>query len=654
MMRRVRVCRSVAGMLLLAAWATDLRAQASDNAPSFTLATSQVFSTHDRPAITLVFRGVDHLDFRVYRVDDAFAFFEKLRDPHEFGSAAPIVPQERTWLERIAIWKAGRRAEVRAVVRRQFSLEYRRARRAREDVRQVVLRRTVDVNTFAQVPLLNRSQLVTSWRELLPAVRDAEFRRMPLDLRSPGIYVVEAVSAPLKAYTVVIVSDVGLLTKTAPGQLLVFAANRFSGDPISGCRVRVLADQQPVADGSTAGDGTFQTQVTTSGQPDNLITLAQCGDQTAATDPGAYTIRQPARDLVGYIYSDRPVYRPGDLVHYKGVLRWRDRGGLLPLSREPVEVTVVDEKEKVVQRDRKPVDDFGAVTGSFRVPPAASLGYYTVRVASGEYTATGSFEVQEYRKPEFDVAVRAQARFAIQGGRLVVTIDDGLKRLYDYQHPDGGWGWWKTDQDQPFMTAYALDGLLQARDNGVTLEDWRVASAAEALERLYAQYPGAVPDLKAYELYVLTRAAAARDEQDAGHDSVDLDAALNDLWSARSRMTASGRALLLLALDLRKDARADAVARELVDAARTTGELAWWPVSTDPLLDDMVDTTVEATGLSLKALSARDPRNPLLERAARWCAAMPRCRPSNAMDGSCIAKAPSPERRGPAISSSSV
>ena len=62
----------------------------------------------------------------MYRVNDPFAFFAKLRDPHELGSEEPVVPQERTWLERIALWKAGRRSEIRAFLRRQFSPEYRR------------------------------------------------------------------------------------------------------------------------------------------------------------------------------------------------------------------------------------------------------------------------------------------------------------------------------------------------------------------------------------------------------------------------------------------------------------------------------------------------------------------------------------------------
>jgi uncharacterized protein YfaS (alpha-2-macroglobulin family) len=410
--------------VLIALAGIPLQAQAPDateTRPSFTLATSHVFSSRERPAIALTYVRLDRLDFRVYRVNDAFTFFERLRDPHQLGSETPVVPQEQTWLERIAAWKAARRADVRGFARRQLSSEYRRARREQRDKEQVVLRRTVNVNTFAQVPVLNASQLVTSWRELLPPVRDPEFRRIPLDIASPGIYVVEAVNAPLKAYTVVVVSDVGLVTKTAPGQFLLFAANRFSGDPLPGCRVRVIADRKAVASGTTAADGTFTSDVTVS-DPDHLVTLAECNGQVAATDPGAYTIKETPRSLLGHIYSDRPVYRPGHVVHFKGVLRWRERDALVLPARDPVEVSIVDDKDRVLVRERKPVDEFGAVKGDFTIPEAASLGSYTIQAAVGDATAIGSFEVQEYRKPEFDVAVAPRSRIEVQGSAIAATI----------------------------------------------------------------------------------------------------------------------------------------------------------------------------------------------------------------------------------------
>ena len=420
---------------LLALSAPPAQAQTTDEStPSFSVATSHIFTTKESPALALTYRRIDHLDFRVYRVNDAFAFFQKLRDPHQLGSEEPVVPQERTWLERIAAWKAERRSDLRTFVRQQISFEYRTARRQQRDKQDVVLRQALNVNTFAQVPVLNRSQLVTSWREILPPVRDSEFRRVPLDLTRPGIYVVEAVNPPLRAYTVVVISDVGLVTKTAPGELLVFAANRFSGDPLPNCQVRVLVDQTTVASGSTASDGTFESPVKAE-NADHLVTVAVCADQAAATDPAAFAIRASPRTLVGYTYTDRPVYRPGHVVRYKSVLRWREKGALVPFGSSPVEVSVVDSNEKVLTRDRKTVDAFGSLTGSFAIPAAAALGYYTLRVESGDDTATGSFEVQEYRKPEFDVAVRPAARVALQGGKVSATI---AARYYFGQAVAGG------------------------------------------------------------------------------------------------------------------------------------------------------------------------------------------------------------------------
>jgi len=28
--------------------------------------------------------------------------------------------------------------------------------------------------------------------------------------------------------------------------------------------------------------------------------------------------------------------------------------------------------------------------------------------------------------------------------------------LYSFQHSDGGWGWWKEDESDHFMTAYVV------------------------------------------------------------------------------------------------------------------------------------------------------------------------------------------------------
>lgn len=431
--RTVRIL-GIVGCVALCLLGVTLLAQDEDDGvrrgAAFNLASSQIFTTKGTPAVDLTFQQLDHLDFRVYRVKDAPTFFAGLKDSHQLGSEAPVVPQERTLLERIALWKGERRAELRSFMRRQISPVYRAERRKATDQTVVKQRVALNRNTFAQVPLLNESQLVTSWREILPNVRDAEYRRVPLDLPGPGVYLVEAVLPPHQAYTIVIVSDVGLVTKAAPGQALLFTANRFTGKPLPGCATHLLADRKVAFTAQTGADGTASGTIAAE-KPEDVIAMAQCGDDIVVTDPSAYALRGTARDLLGYIYTDKPIYRPGHTVKFKGVLRWRERDAIIPFDQPQAEVSIGDPDNKVLLRQTLKVDAFGAINTSFVVPDPGALGYYWIKIQVGDQEASASFEVQEYRKPEFEVIVSAAEKMMVQGGQAKVS----LKAKYYFGQP---------------------------------------------------------------------------------------------------------------------------------------------------------------------------------------------------------------------------
>ncbi len=210
------------------------------------------------------------------------------------------------------------------------------------------------------------------------------------------------------------------------------------------------------------------------------------------------------------------------------------------------------------------------------------------------------------------MVTRALAQLKLAPAERLSVLDrqvqEGLRRLGDLQHDEGGWGWWKTDQDHPFMTAYAIYGLTEAARAGYPVDQQRVENGARALAAMYDQFPRAEPDLKAYVVYVLARARPGDDHT----------AKRNDLWEARSRMSSYGRALLLLVLDDAKDARGGELARALITEAQTRGDLTWWASDRDPLLFDFADTSVEATATALHALARRDPGNALIDRGVRW------------------------------------
>lgn len=456
----------------------EARAQSeSEDRPAFSLSTSEVYTTKDAPSFYLTFRRVPHLDFRVYKVRDPFAFFSNLRDPHQLGSGDAEVQQERTWIERLADWKCGQRQSVQRFARAQVSRPYRAARRAATDRTIVTQRVVLNANTFAQVPLLNPDQVVTTWRELLPNRRDAEVRRVPVDLRPPGIYVVEAVNDLLRAYTIVIVSDVGLVTKTSPGQMLFFAANRFTGEPVAACAVRVIVSQKTVAEGRTSADGLFEA-VLPEQQMEDVVGVAQCGDQMAATDPGSWSLQEPARELAGYLYTDKPIYRPGHMVHMKGVLRWRHHDALAKFDHPEVEVVASDPNDKVVFRRQVKVDAFGSVLASFAIPPAAALGNYTLRVQSGDLETSSGFEVQEYRKPEFEVVVTPASRFERQGNEAVVSVQ---ARYYFGQPVANGQLRWVVNQ-QPYYSPLRWDDGFEGGESSYWYGDSQTAQGTVRLD----------------------------------------------------------------------------------------------------------------------------------------------------------------------------
>lgn len=411
--------------LTLGTLASPVRAQDAPDTPdppAFSLSSSEVFSARSRPEVTLTFERLSALDFRVYKVRDPFAFFAALKDPHVLGSPEYTVPQERSWIERIAAWKASRRAMLLSFLRRQASSRLRAERRARERADTVQRRVQLGVNAFAQVPLLNDQQVVTTWRELLPNLRDTDVRRVPIEVTEPGVYVVEAVAGQQMASTVVIVSDVALVTKAAPGVVLAYLADRFSGAPMAGCDVRIVASQQTLGEGRTGTDGVLRVALETPVESDEIVAVARCGPQVVASAPATYTLRQPRRELVGHVYTDRPIYRPGHTVPIKAVLRWREHQALLPFDGEDAEVVVTNPAGEVVHRARRPVDRFGALDTSVPLAAGAALGDYTVAVQVGDARASSLFEVQEYRKPEFEVSVTPVRKFARQGDTVEVVV----------------------------------------------------------------------------------------------------------------------------------------------------------------------------------------------------------------------------------------
>jgi hypothetical protein len=194
--------------------------------------------------------------------------------------------------------------------------------------------------------------------------------------------------------------------------------------------------------------------------------------------------------------------------------------------------------------------------------------------------------------------------------RLPGLVSAGLQRLYSQQHLDGGWGWWSADSSDPFVTAYVLLGLVEARRSDFTVDQGVIDTAVGYLQgSLVAPKDIAAPwqgNRQAFILYVLA---------EAGQSDFSRSAAL---FEQRDLLDNYGKAFLALSLHLADPAarQIDTLLADLTDAAIVSATGVHWEEQTADYY--AMNTDIRTTAIVLAALTRIQPDLPTLPNAVRW------------------------------------
>lgn len=201
---------------------------------------------------------------------------------------------------------------------------------------------------------------------------------------------------------------------------------------------------------------------------------------------------------------------------------------------------------------------------------------------------------------------------------LKEQVSVALQRLYANQHYDGGWGWWTSDDSHPYLTAYVLHGLLEARGAGFTVDEKVLANGADFLRNhltsvgeLKSSWPA---NRLAYQLYVLAEYNTLFNRAAAG----ELGVAIN-LYEKRHLLSQYGRATLALALsrlEPAEPARVQTLVAELSGTAIASATGTHWEEATPDYWN--MNTDIRTTAIVLWTLSQLKPESELLPNAVRW------------------------------------
>ncbi len=305
------------------------------------------------------------------------------------------------------------------------------------------------------------ARLVRRFSQPVRGKRNASVRTL-LDLAQgetlpPGAYLVR-VSAPnveepeMNPRGFVYVSPLNLVLKTESAQAFVWATDLKTGAPVADLEIEVFEHDLergakavlPLGSGRTDADGVMQLpRARAEGKPANwqMLFAVSRGERFAIAStewsggiaPYDFDLSLPnAGDwqaVRGHIYTDRPIYRAGQTVHVRGVLRRQDDFAYSLPEGTKTRVLVFDAAGNTVIEREVALDDVGAFALDLTLDAGAPLGDYRITVISsgannvalGESAA--SFTVAAYRPPEFEVAVTPGVSETLRGAEISALIN---------------------------------------------------------------------------------------------------------------------------------------------------------------------------------------------------------------------------------------
>jgi uncharacterized protein YfaS (alpha-2-macroglobulin family) len=191
----------------------------------------------------------------------------------------------------------------------------------------------------------------------------------------------------------------------------------------------------------------------------------------------------------GSVFSERGIYRAGEDVHIKGIVRKKEKGEWVLPGAEEVECEILDPFQKSVFKDSAALDEFGSFALDFRSGQESSLGFYQVKVSVPQdqsrgkpFPLYGSFRVEAFRPAEFEVHLRAEEESRVFGQEYAAEIRS--RYLFGGAMSGQPVSWYMRLNRLPFSPpghpAFVFGNELDWGDED-TAETSRLAASGEAI-----------------------------------------------------------------------------------------------------------------------------------------------------------------------------
>ncbi|HEV2914136.1 MAG TPA: alpha-2-macroglobulin family protein [Pyrinomonadaceae bacterium] len=220
-------------------------------------------------------------------------------------------------------------------------------------------------------------------------------------------------------------TQIGLDAFVDRTDLVGWANSLRDGRPLANVQMSVW----PSREGTTSGaDGVARIGLPSAPATGLNLLVARLGSDVAILPEhaqwwdttGGWHRNEATDALRWYVFDDRKMYRPGEEVHIKGWIRrigGGKEGDVGPLNGAATRVsyTLKDSQGNEVGKGAIAINALGGFDTVLKLPGTMNLGYASLELqaeggAEAESTSqqfSHSFQVQEFRRPEFEVTAQA-------------------------------------------------------------------------------------------------------------------------------------------------------------------------------------------------------------------------------------------------------
>ena len=252
---------------------------------------------------------------------------------------------------------------------------------------------------------------------------------IPVD--GPGVTAVTVSSEKQEVTTMLIVSDIDMIVKSSRNELFVFAQNMRTGKPAEGVSLLISDGKEVFAEEITADDGVLQKNYNQLKSIKDLRVFAVREGHAASTVTNLNGLNfAVGLSAKGYLYTDRPAYRAGQLVNIKGIIRWVSGDQYTFKEGALFKLDVYDARGRVIHNGDVALNKFGSFADHFMLPATSPQGDYRIHVhqTMSKQSYETNFAVHEYKLEPVQISVDLPRTVYYRGEKIEGKI--ALKYYY--------------------------------------------------------------------------------------------------------------------------------------------------------------------------------------------------------------------------------